>query len=102
MEWSGRTVWGNLVCIIHSHKLIEHQLMKLSGFSIVLMKVLGENTLIGLPQNVKILHIAQLEEFTAGRTILQEILSADTERTRIIEEAHGAASPFRPHIFESS
>lgn len=56
------------------------------------MKVLGENTLVGLPQNVRILHIAQLEEFQPGRTILQELLSADSDRTRIIEEAHGMQS----------
>ncbi|KAF9559165.1 P-loop containing nucleoside triphosphate hydrolase protein [Agrocybe pediades] len=53
----------------------------------VLMSVMGNNTLIGLPQNVRFLHIAQLEEFTAGRTILDEVLNADAERTRIIEEA---------------
>ncbi|PPQ96874.1 hypothetical protein CVT26_006061 [Gymnopilus dilepis] len=41
----------------------------------VLMKVLGDNILIGLPQNVRILHIAQLEEVTAGRTILEELLT---------------------------
>ena len=53
------------------------------------MKVLGDNILIGLPQNVRILHIAQLEEITAGRTILEELLSADVDRTRIIKEAQG-------------
>lgn len=53
------------------------------------MHVLGNNILVGLPQNVRILHIAQLEEFVAGRTILEELLSADTNRTRIIREAQG-------------
>lgn len=53
------------------------------------MSVLGNNILVGLPQNVRILHIAQLEEVTSGRTILQEILSADTDRSRIIKEAQG-------------
>ena len=53
------------------------------------MSVLGNNILVGLPQNVRILHIAQLEEVTSGRTILQEILSADADRTRIIKEAQG-------------
>ena len=61
----------------------------------VLMSVLGNNLLVGLPQNVRILHIAQLEEITAGRTILQEILSADTDRTRIIEESRGTFSTCR-------
>jgi ATP-binding cassette subfamily F protein 3 len=55
----------------------------------VLMSVLGNNVLVGLPQNVRFLHIAQLEEVTAGRTILEELLSADTNRVRIIKEAHG-------------
>jgi len=57
--------------------------------SAVLMAALGNNILVGLPQNVRILHIAQLEEVTSGRTILQEILSADADRTRIIQEAQG-------------
>lgn len=56
---------------------------------IVLMHVLGNNILVGLPQNVRILHIAQLEEFVPGRSILEELLSADTDRTRIIREAQG-------------
>ncbi|KAF8889537.1 P-loop containing nucleoside triphosphate hydrolase protein [Gymnopilus junonius] len=46
-----------------------------------------DNVLVGLPQNVRILHIAQLEEITADRTILEELLSADIDRTRIIKEA---------------
>jgi hypothetical protein len=58
----------------------------------VLMSALGNNVLVGLPQNVRILHIAQLEEVTSGRTILQEILSADPHRTRIIQEAQGLSS----------
>jgi ATP-binding cassette subfamily F protein 3 len=56
------------------------------------MSVLGNNILVGLPQNVRILHIAQLEEITAGRTILEELLSADVDRTRIIKEAQGLFS----------
>jgi len=62
----------------------------------VLMSVLGNNILVGLPQNVRILHIAQLEEVTSGRTILQEILSADTDRSRIIKEAQGSSTIFNP------
>jgi ATP-binding cassette subfamily F protein 3 len=53
------------------------------------MHVLGNNILVGLPQNVRILHIAQLEAFSPERTILQEVLESDTERTRIIKEAQG-------------
>jgi len=54
----------------------------------VLMHVLGNDILIGLPQNVKFLHIAQLEEVAKGRSILQEVLEANTERTRILREAN--------------
>jgi len=61
------------------------------------MSVLGNNILVGLPQNVRILHIAQLEEVTSGRTILQEILSADADRTRIIKEAQGLFKIFTPN-----
>lgn len=53
------------------------------------MHVLGNNILVGLPQNVRILHIAQLEEFAPGRSILEELLSADVDRVRIIREAQG-------------
>lgn len=53
------------------------------------MSVLGNNILIGLPQNVKFLHVKQLEEFAPGRTILQEVLEADPERVRVIQEARG-------------
>jgi ATP-binding cassette subfamily F protein 3 len=56
----------------------------------VLMSVLGNNMLIGLPQNVRFLHVKQLEEFAPGRTILQEVLEADSERVRVIQEAKGA------------
>lgn len=70
------------------------------GSLIVLMSVLGNDVLVGLPQNVRILHIAQLEDVTAGRTILAELLSADTERTRIIREAQGRLLHlYQTHIF---
>ncbi|KAF8961954.1 P-loop containing nucleoside triphosphate hydrolase protein [Flammula alnicola] len=49
----------------------------------VLMSVLGNNILVGLPQNVRILHIAQLEEVTVGRqrghTARQALLVAESE-----------------------
>ncbi|TEB19224.1 P-loop containing nucleoside triphosphate hydrolase protein [Coprinellus micaceus] len=60
----------------------------------VLMSVLGNNILIGLPQNVRFLHIQQLEEFAPGRTVLQEVLESDVERMRIIREAKLAVPPF--------
>ncbi|KAF8889529.1 P-loop containing nucleoside triphosphate hydrolase protein, partial [Gymnopilus junonius] len=52
----------------------------------VLMKALGDNVLVGLPQNVRILHIAQLEEITADRTILEELLMAESEFATIRTE----------------
>ncbi|KDR70841.1 hypothetical protein GALMADRAFT_75582, partial [Galerina marginata CBS 339.88] len=45
----------------------------------VLMSVLGNNVLVGLPQNVRILHIAQLEEVTAGHTARQALLVAESD-----------------------
>jgi hypothetical protein len=63
------------------------------------MHVLGNNILVGLPQNVRILHIAQLEAFSPGRTILQEVLESDTERSRIIKEAQGGEIPFSFHHY---
>ena len=55
-----------------------------------------KNILVGLPQNVRTLHIAQLEEVTSAQTMLLEILSADTDRTRIIKEAQGSSKIFNP------
>ena len=76
--------------VIESFLYIKNQVMYASlVILIVLMSVLGNDILVGLPQNVRILHIAQLEEFTPGTTILQELLSTDTNRTRIIKEAQG-------------
>ncbi|ORX57653.1 P-loop containing nucleoside triphosphate hydrolase protein [Hesseltinella vesiculosa] len=51
----------------------------------VLMKCLGENLLIGLPQNITILHVDQLET-QQGVTVMDEILSADTESVQIMKE----------------
>ncbi|KAJ2964613.1 hypothetical protein NQZ79_g477 [Umbelopsis isabellina] len=50
----------------------------------VLMSVMGNGTLVGLPQNVRILHISQLEDLSAGRNVLDEVLHADTNRVRLI------------------
>ncbi|PPQ89417.1 hypothetical protein CVT25_002183 [Psilocybe cyanescens] len=58
----------------------------------VLLSVLGNNVLVGLPQNVRILHIAQLEEFTAGRTILEEILEADPDPEIALDKAQKIAT----------
>ncbi|OAD01364.1 hypothetical protein MUCCIDRAFT_117651, partial [Mucor lusitanicus CBS 277.49] len=45
----------------------------------VLMKCLADNILVGLPQNLNILHISQLEDFDENTTVVQEVLSADKE-----------------------
>ena len=58
----------------------------------VLMSVLGNNLLVGLPQNVRFLHIQQLEDFAPGRTILQEVLEADAGRVLTIREAHSTST----------
>ncbi|KAI8099275.1 P-loop containing nucleoside triphosphate hydrolase protein, partial [Halteromyces radiatus] len=52
----------------------------------VLMKCLAEDILIGLPQNLQILHVAQLQNTEDGRTILEEVLSSDREAMLALEE----------------
>jgi len=50
------------------------------------------NILVGLPQDVRILHIAQLEEVTSGRTILQEIIS-ETRIAQLLPRKPKVRSP---------
>ncbi|CEP19436.1 hypothetical protein [Parasitella parasitica] len=52
----------------------------------VLMKCLADNVLVGLPQNLNILHISQLEDFNENTTVVQEVLSADTKATIAVRE----------------
>ncbi|GAN02555.1 conserved hypothetical protein [Mucor ambiguus] len=52
----------------------------------VLMKCLADNILVGLPQNLNILHISQLEDFDENTTVVQEVLSADPKATIAIRE----------------
>ncbi|GAA5815226.1 hypothetical protein MFLAVUS_008732 [Mucor flavus] len=47
----------------------------------ILMKCMADNILVGLPQNLNILHISQLEDFDESTTVVQEVLSADKEAT---------------------
>ncbi|RUS21444.1 hypothetical protein BC937DRAFT_92673 [Endogone sp. FLAS-F59071] len=54
-----------------------------------LLRVMGNNILVGLPQNVRILHIEQLEDYDDTRSILDTVLSADKEREKTIKEAEG-------------
>ncbi|CEG82882.1 hypothetical protein RMATCC62417_16875 [Rhizopus microsporus] len=52
----------------------------------MLLKCLAENILIGVPQNLNILHISQLDEFDESRMVLQEILEADNKASATIRE----------------
>ncbi|CEI88046.1 hypothetical protein RMCBS344292_02447 [Rhizopus microsporus] len=52
----------------------------------ILLKCLAENILIGVPQNLNILHISQLDEFDESRMVLQEILEADKKASATIRE----------------
>ncbi|KAI8370531.1 P-loop containing nucleoside triphosphate hydrolase protein [Radiomyces spectabilis] len=58
----------------------------------VLLKCLGENILIGLPQNLHILHISQLEDFDANTTVKEEVLASDKATTAALEEANALTS----------
>ncbi|KAI8071252.1 P-loop containing nucleoside triphosphate hydrolase protein [Gongronella butleri] len=51
----------------------------------VLMKCLGENLLIGLPQNLQILYVAQLET-DQDVSVLDEVLSSDRESLQITKD----------------
>lgn len=55
----------------------------------ILMKCMADNILVGLPQNLNILHISQLEDFDESTTVVQEVLSADKEATIATREYEG-------------
>ncbi|KAG0182533.1 hypothetical protein DFQ28_001984, partial [Apophysomyces sp. BC1034] len=52
----------------------------------VLMKCMADGTLIGLPKNVHILHIAQLQIQNENTSVLEEVLSADQRSMTILRE----------------
>ncbi|CAO3680854.1 unnamed protein product [Rhizopus stolonifer] len=52
----------------------------------MLLKCLADNILVGLPQNLHILHISQLEEFDEARTVLKEILESDKKITSTLRD----------------
>lgn len=52
----------------------------------MLLKCLAEDILIGIPQNLQILHVTQLESENRDITVLEEILSSDSESTLILKE----------------
>ncbi|OBZ83950.1 ABC transporter F family member 3 [Choanephora cucurbitarum] len=52
----------------------------------ILMHCLADNLLIGLPQNMTILHVAQLEEFDESTRVVDEVIHADTKATAIMRE----------------
>lgn len=49
----------------------------------VLMRSLADNILVGLPQNLTILHVAQLQVFDEEMTVLKEVVSADRETCKL-------------------
>lgn len=53
---------------------------------LVLMRCLADNILVGLPQNINILHVAQLQVFDESTTVLEEVLAADKAATNTIKE----------------
>lgn len=57
----------------------------------VLMKCLADNILVGLPQNLNILHISQLEDFDENTTVVQEVLNADQKAAIAVREYEGNA-----------
>ncbi|KAI7856067.1 P-loop containing nucleoside triphosphate hydrolase protein [Circinella umbellata] len=52
-----------------------------------LMKCLADNILVGLPQNINILHVAQLQVLDETKTVLDEVLSADRKTINTLREA---------------
>lgn len=55
----------------------------------ILMKCLADNILVGIPQNLNILHISQLEDFNESTTVVEEVLSADKKATVAVREYEG-------------
>lgn len=55
----------------------------------ILMKCLADNILVGIPQNLNILHISQLEDFDESTTVVEEILSADKKAAIAVREYEG-------------
>ncbi|KAI7862078.1 P-loop containing nucleoside triphosphate hydrolase protein [Spinellus fusiger] len=53
-----------------------------------LMKCLAEDILTGIPQNLNILHIEQLQVFDEEQTILSEVLSANKESATALRDMH--------------
>ncbi len=55
----------------------------------ILMRCLADNLLVGLPQNLNILHISQLEDFNETTTVVEEVLSADKKAAIAVREYDG-------------
>ena len=60
----------------------------------ILMRCLADNLLVGLPQNLNILHISQLEDFNESTTVVEEVLSADKKATIAVREYEGTNALF--------
>lgn len=50
------------------------------------MRCLADDILTGLPQNLQILHVVQLETNEKDLTVLDEVLSSDRETMLALEE----------------
>ncbi|KAI9496993.1 P-loop containing nucleoside triphosphate hydrolase protein [Zychaea mexicana] len=53
----------------------------------MLMRCLADNILVGLPQNINILHVAQLQVLDETKTVLDEVMSADRKTINTLREA---------------
>lgn len=56
------------------------------------MRCLADNILVGLPQNIRILHVAQLQVLSDTETVLSEVLAADKPSMDTLREAKGGIS----------
>ncbi|KAG0750520.1 hypothetical protein G6F62_002357 [Rhizopus arrhizus] len=52
----------------------------------ILLKCLADNIMVGLPQNLNILHISQLEDFDESKTAVEEVLESDKKATAALRE----------------
>ncbi|CAJ0916620.1 17477_t:CDS:10, partial [Entrophospora sp. SA101] len=50
------------------------------------LKSIGYNKLVGFPKNIRVLYIEQLESVEEKTTVLETVVKADKERTRLLHE----------------
>lgn len=54
-----------------------------------LLKVIGDHSLVGFPENLRTLYIAQLDVADSDRSVLDTVLAADEERQKRMDDIHG-------------